>query len=39
MDPVEAEELFARSALRVTDSETHVIDEFRSNHFFRLRPA
>lgn len=38
LDPVESEELFARSDLRVEARETHVVDEFRSNHFFRLKP-
>ena len=39
IDPAAAEELFARSGLQIADSETLVIDEFRSNHFFRLLPA
>jgi SAM-dependent methyltransferase len=38
LDPDAVEELFALSGLRVADSETHIIDEFRSNHFFRLLP-
>lgn len=38
LDPARVEELFVRSGLRVEDRETHVVDAFRSNHFFRLRP-
>ena len=38
LDPVAAEDLFARSGLRIVDSESHPVDEFRSNHFFRLQP-
>ncbi len=36
LDPGGAEDLFARSGLRIEASETHLVDEFRSNHFFRL---
>jgi SAM-dependent methyltransferase len=38
LDPAGAAELFAQSGLRVKGSETHVVDDFRSNHFFRLQP-
>ena len=38
LDPARAEALFARSGLRIDVRETHVVDEFRSNHFFRLKP-
>lgn len=38
LDPAGAEALFARSGLRIEATETHVVDEFRSNHFFRLKP-
>ncbi len=39
LDVSSAEDLFARSGLHVVDSEAHVVDEFRSNHFFRLQPG
>jgi SAM-dependent methyltransferase len=39
LDPDEAQALFARSGLLISDHETQVVDDFRSNHFFRLRPA
>jgi ubiquinone/menaquinone biosynthesis C-methylase UbiE len=32
------EELFVASGLRIEESETHVVDKFRNNYFFRLRP-
>lgn len=38
LDPAGAEDLFDRSDLRIEASETHQVDEFRSNHFFRLKP-
>jgi len=39
LDPAATEELFARSGLRIEARERHVVDEFRSNHFFRLKPS
>lgn len=39
LDPSAAEDLFARSGLRLVEAESHVVDEYRSNHFFRLQPA
>jgi SAM-dependent methyltransferase len=38
LDPAGAEALFARSGMQIEACETHVVDEFRSNHFFRLKP-
>jgi ubiquinone/menaquinone biosynthesis C-methylase UbiE len=36
--PGEATALFARAGLEVCDQEDHRVDEWRSYHFYRLRP-
>ncbi len=38
LDPAGAEDLFARSGLQIEARETHAVGDFRSNHFFRLKP-
>jgi SAM-dependent methyltransferase len=36
LGPAEAADLFESARLRAVDAEVHQIDEFRTNHFFRL---